>query len=404
MSYHKGVGYQMEGMKGEGLHALGKIISQQVGGTFVGNGCCSKGSGVSSKVVAKLKKMNQEVGIRSLGLAPAKLKQMKARMAKMKRHGSGMYGKGMYGSGFFQDAWDFLRGRKKIKPKQILKIFGQVASTGADILGDDSKIGKHLGTASKYAKKGEKLAERFEGSGKNALRKAIHGHINQILGMRQKYFTNPSKLGAKKMHVSELRLNPTKLNRLKEHMAAKSGRGKGSGLWDTLKKFIHGETKLTPTAILKAFSKLSGIGADIASMAGKQDIATGLRVAGRVSKAGQKITKKLSTTGRGISGSGGYTGPVCSCRSSTKKGKGLNLAGHQYGKGLALAGRGRRKKKGSRSEVWSGLAEKTAGGLVKSDLILSGGRYKSKKKVAAGKRCYAMHGAGLKQHQFKKKY
>ena len=82
-------------------------------------------------------------------------------------------------------------------------------------------------------------------------------------------------------------------------------------------------------------------------------------------------------------------------------GEGLHFAGEGYlppaGKGLKLAGdrrpykygRGKRKSRGTREQVWNGDALMTSGGLTKKDLMISKkGRIVSRKKSAVGKKLY----------------
>jgi hypothetical protein len=43
------------------------------------------------------------------------------------------------------------------------------------------------------------------------------------------------------------------------------------------------------------------------------------------------------------------------------------------------------KRVGTRADVWEGRAQKTSGGLVKEDIVMEGGKLKSKKAVQRGR-------------------
>lgn len=169
----------------------------------------------------------------------------------------------------------------------------------------------------------------------------------------------------KPVHVSEIMSElPRKrmLTLIKKHHDVQ-----GSGIFKKLKKlgkkakkevvdFWDGKKSLKPSKLLEYTSKAMGVASLIPS-----PLSTALKVGAVGATMGSKVLKKR---GRGAD-------------SILLEGQGLLLPGQEGeglllpGAGLRLAGEGKRRKIGSREDVFHGRCERTGGGLRKKDLRIN---------------------------------
>jgi hypothetical protein len=149
-------------------------------------------------------------------------------------------------------------------------------------------------------------------------------------------------------------------------------------------QFLDGKKKIKPSEVLA----WTGTALKIASMV-PSPVSAELGMASQAAAVGATGAKMA---GRGV-------GKKCNCECSCQKSRSrssVSGSGGQYAAGLSLSGGAlklagsgvgvKKKRRGSRLEVWHGIAHMTSGGLVKSDLAESRGKIVSRKRQALGRK------------------
>ena len=316
--------------------------------------------GLPKEVMKAIKAHKGKVGIADLNLPPAALEKLQHAVHKIDEHlekmkGSGeMSGQGMVGMGkkhkLVKSLKRFVQGKSKIKPSSVLGAISAASTIAsafpvlAPVAAPLAAVTGGLSSVAAMSGRGLSVAGTSHVSG-GALRPA---------GSRVHY--KPVKPAKK--YIEFGKKNPGIITALHEDMMEGSGKGSRLAAALGLMGATAGATVLGGIEYLKRNpSKLAWLAKEVA----KHQLGSGVHLAG------------------------------------SHTGGGLGVAGGAYPVGnLPKAPMGRVKARGSKEDVWHGRARRTAGGLTRDDLVMSGrGKVCSKKQQARGKALAAMRKARI---------